>query len=389
MRRSLHLAEPASFRAAFDEPHVRAGLALALLWLGAALPDLIATFTGDRPTNDVSFSPAWLKALRDLFTLMLALNVCRKTRRTGSGIRAFASAVAAFYAVMAIARGVDPAVAIRGVVWLVPLVWAWTTNAEGAANLVRILRIAMRILVPAGIVSSLVLGFAGADMYFEWIGPYQRNPGLFLSPSATAFVACASYLLAARRDTWARWLALAMGALSVSGIFYLYVALYFGRLPKFVYAALGVALVGVLAALGIDGIVSLAVQFSGGLREGSSVDATLGARVLIFADALDSFSLVGNYPLGLNVAANNDIEQFFPDNAYLAAAYAFGIVGILASAFITLHAATQRTWSLFLLVLTGGMFYVWFENSLFTLIVGCLLNRHVAAGKVDRIPASP
>jgi hypothetical protein len=389
MKRLLSHAGPTSFRPAFDDPHVRAGLVLALLWLGAALPDLIATFTGDRPTNDISFSPAWLKALRDLFTLTLALRVCRETHRVGSGARAFALAAATFYAATAISRGVEPAVAIRGVVWLVPLVWAWTTNADGATNLVYILRSAMGVLIPAGIVSSLVLGLAGADMYFEWIGPYQRNPGLFLSPSATAFVACASYLLAAPRDKWARWRALTVGALSVSGIFYLYVALFFGRLPKFVYAALGIALISVLAVLGIDGIISLAVEFSSGLREGSSVNATLGARILIFADALDSFSLVGNYPLGLNVAANNDIEQFFPDNAYLAAAYAFGVVGILTSAFVTIHAATQRRWSLFLLLLTGGMFYVWFENSLFTLIVGCLLNRHFAARKVDPHPYFP
>lgn len=369
---------PTARRSAAQARTFGLGLVLALLWVGAAMPDLVATFQGNRPTNDISFSPAWLKAVRDLYTMGLVFAICGKAAAQALAVRGATAALAAFYAILAVSHGTDAMVAVRGVVWMFPLVWAWTASGPAMARMRTVIHAALVVTVPAGVVTSLALGFGGVGMYYETIGPYERNPGLLLSPSATAFIACVAFLFAGRRHKEMGWGALAMGLLSVSGVFYLNAALLFGKLPRIVYAALGVAFVALLVALGLDGIIDAVASFNSGLREGASVSATLAARTVIFASAIDTFSALGNYPLGLNVAANNNIEQFFPDNAYLAAAYAFGVIGIAASVFVTAYAARKKDWSLFILLLTTGMFYVWFENALFSLLVGSLLNRHAS-----------
>ncbi|MDO9451344.1 MAG: hypothetical protein Q7J29_00630 [Stagnimonas sp.] len=356
------------------------GVVLALLWICVALPDLAATFAGNRPTNDISFSPAWLKGLRDVFTVGLAIWLCRKASAQSLTIRIATCLLAGLYAVLAISQGTGLLVAVRGVIWMFPLVWTWTARPQATVRMQTVIYGALSILVPAGVVTSLALGFGGVGMYYESIGPYERNPGLLLSPSATAFIACLAFLYASRRYRRLGRGSLALGLLSVSGIFYINAGLLFGKLPKIAYVGVGIVVFATLFALGLEGVINAIANLNSGLRDGSSVSATLLARTVIFASAIDTFSLLGNYPLGLNVAANNDIEQFFPDNAYLAAAYAFGVVGIAASIFITAYAASRRSWSLLILLITTSMFYVWFENALFCLLVGCLLNRHVVVG---------
>ena len=113
------------------------------------------------------------------------------------------------------------------------------------------------------------------------------------------------------------------------------------------------------------------------MRSSEAVTLTLGTRVLIILETIRKLSFFGSYPVGLNIAANQDIDVFFPDNAYLSLTYAYGAFGIALSFAITFFAFRARNFGFFILILTASLFYVWFENLLFCVLIGLALNKNV------------
>lgn len=352
------------------------GLVLAILWIATSAPDIMASFAGERATNDISVSPAWLKALRDVYAASTFMYLSRQTFRENFLWRTLWFSGSFFYVVLAVARNYEPAIAIRAALWIPVLAWTSSALPHDLDLLKRFVLSAFRILIPVSIVTSLSLGLFGADMYYEGIGIYQRNPGIMLAPSATAFLMCLSFLVTPRRMRLLRSSSLVAGVLSLSGIFYIMSALLFGRLNRLFYLSLAVAAGAALMVLGLAGVIDLLVGISGGIRSSDAVSLTLTTRLSIFIEALTQLSLIGNFPIGLNVAANQSIDQFFPDNAMLSAVYAFGIAGCVGFFVVLMKAFRSSQSGVFLLVLISSMFYVWFENIMLAGFTGVAINKY-------------
>jgi hypothetical protein len=359
-----------------DRRYQYIGWLLALCWIVAAFPDLVATFFGYRATNDISVTPVWLKAFRDISTLYVALYFSRTLTRKNLAWRVIAILVFVTYVIYGILHGFALPVSLRGSLWMLTLVWCMTADAAGCRQLYAIAIGVFNIVLPAAIAVSLILGLLGVGMYFESVGLYQRNPGLFLTPSATAFMACLIFLLSPKGGINATKSAL-MGVLTLSGIFFINAALLFGRLNRWVYLLSISIVVLILAALGSEGIIAVVSWLAGFLRGSDAVNLTLGTRILIILDTVSKITVAGSYPIGLNIAANQDIEVFFPDNAYLSLAYAYGVVGMILSLLITFASLRAKNFGFFILILIASLFYVWFENLLFCLLVGLALNVHL------------
>ncbi|MPQ57137.1 hypothetical protein [Duganella sp. FT27W] len=359
-----------------DRRYQQIGWLLALCWIIAAFPDLVATFFGYRATNDISVTPVWLKALRDIATLFVALYFTRHLNRKNLIWRIAAVMVFVAYVIYGIGHGFALAIALRGSLWMLALVWCMTADAGGCRRLYAVALGVFNIVLPVAIGVSLILGLLGVGMYFESVGPYERNPGLFLTPSATAFMACLIFLLspAGRVNGLKSGL---MGVLTLSGIFFINAALLFGRLNRWIYLLSIAAIVVILMALGSEGIISVVSWMASFLRGSNAVSLTLGTRVLIILDTISKITVAGSYPIGLNIAANQEIEVFFPDNAYLSLAYAYGVVGMILSVLITAASLRAKNFGFFILVFIAGLFYVWFENLLFCVLVGLALNSHL------------
>lgn len=362
------------------------GVGLAVLWITAALPDIFATYAGDRLTNDISFTPAWLKAVRDVYTLFLFVFLSRSGSRRKSSRKTLWRCIAVIFAmgylIIGLSRGIDLMVSIRGILWIPTLAWAMTADAQNVEALKRTCWSSFRIFIPASIGTAFVLGVFGSNMYFEGFGIYQRNPGLMLSPSATAYLACLMYLMLSSTKKAQRIGSLMAGLLSLSGVFYLMAALLFGRLKRYFYVALFIVLFCGGLSVGLTGIVSIASNAGGVLRNEQAVSNTLGTRLLIVSQAVNGLTPLGQFPLGLNVAVsqnvavNQNIETFFPDNAYLAAIYAFGIAGGALIICIMVAAYKVPRFGCFLLIFVAGFFYVWFENILMAGLTGLALNKY-------------
>lgn len=352
------------------------GLVLAVLWITTSAPDILASFAGQRATNDISFSPAWLKALRDVYAAGTFIYLSRRTFRENYLWRTLWLSGAFFYVVLAVARNYESAIAIRAALWIPVLAWTSSALPHDIERLKRCILSAFKILVPASIVTSFSLGLVGADMYYEGIGIYQRNPGIMLAPSATAFLMCLSFLVTPQRMRIHRTSSLLAGILSLSGIFYIMSALMFGRLNRLFYLVLAAAAGAAVMVLGLDGIINLLVGISGGIRSTDAVSLTLTTRASIFIEALTQLSMIGHFPIGLNVAANQSIDQFFPDNAMLSSVYAFGIAGFIGFFLILIKAFSSAQSGVFLLIFISSLFYVWFENIMLAGFTGVAINKY-------------
>lgn len=360
-----------------EKIYQRIGWLVAIIWIISALPDLVNTFLGNRTGNDSSITPVWIKAIRDIFTLGIALYLSRELDRRNLLWRLFAVVFFMAYVIYGILNEFPVSVSFRGTLWILALCWCATANAVGSKRLYVMAQGIFNITLPAAISISLVLGLLGAGMYFEGVGPYERNPGLFLTPSATAFMACLIFLLSPEKNKKNAYQAFAMGTLTLSGIFFINAALVFGRLNRKIYIIGIGAIAAILLAIGIDGIIQAVSLVAGFLRSSEAVTLTLGTRVLIVLETIRKLSFFGSYPVGLNIAANQDIDVFFPDNAYLSLTYAYGAFGIALSFAITFFAFRARNFGFFILILTASLFYVWFENLLFCVLIGLALNKNV------------
>jgi hypothetical protein len=349
---------------------------LAALWAAAALPDVIQTFFGNRPTNDISFAPGWLKGLRDICTLAAFLLAAWQVRSGLLLLRVLAVVAAVGFVGVGLNHGAGPDIAIRGVLCIPVVAWTLTSSKHGAAALYSIASGLFKVLTPMAIITSILLGLFGAGMYFESIGPYERNPGLFLSPSATAFWAAAHILFAAGAHKKERWTAFALGILSMSGIFYINTALLFGKFPRWVYLGTIGSVIVATTLIGIEQLIDLAATVNVGVRSSDAVSITLITRLAIILESINGFTLLGNYPRGLNVATNQGLDAFFPDNAFLAAGYAYGVTGLLAIFVLIIFAYKRFNFGIFLLMFTTSFFYVWFENLLFAGVAGAMMNAY-------------
>lgn len=360
-----------------EQLYRRIGWLVAAIWVISALPDLFDTLLGNRTGNDSSITPVWIKALRDIFTLGVALYLSRELTTKNLIWRLSAIFFFIGYFVYGVLNGFAVSIALRGSLWILALTWCATANEKGVKRLYLTALGIFNITLPVAIISALVLGFVGKSMYFESIGPYQRNPGLFLTPSATAFMACFIFLLAPRKDKGYVWKSLFMGLLTLSGIFFINAALIFGKANRKIYISAIALIVFILAIIGIEGIIQAISVVAGFLRNSEAISITLGARVLVILNTISKFSLVGSYPIGLNIAANQELDTFFPDNAYLSLSYAYGLFGILVSFLVTLTAFRSKNFGFFILIFISSLFYVWFENLLFCYLVGLALNKNI------------
>lgn len=359
-----------------DVFYVRVGFTLAALWAAAALPDVIQTFFGNRPTNDISFAPGWLKGLRDICTLAAFLSASWRGRSELIFLRFFAIAAAVAYVAVGLSHGAGVDIAIRGVLCIPVLAWAVSTDKRGASSLFSIACGLFKVLTPMAIGTSLLLGLFGAGMYFESIGPYERNPGLFLSPSATAFWAASHILFAEGAQRRERVTAFILGILSMSGIFYINTALLFGTLKRWIYIGAIASVIIAMSLIGIENLIDLAATVNVGVRSNDAVSITLITRLAIITESINGFTLIGNFPRGLNVATNQGLEAFFPDNAFLAASYAYGLAGLAAVVVLMTFAYRRVNFGIFLLLFTTSFFYVWFENLLFAGVAGAMMNAY-------------
>jgi len=356
--------------------YVRLGVWVAVLWVVAAMPDIVQTSFGNRADNSISFSPSWLKAIRDLVTLAVFISVSNESVRSFYIFRIVALFVAALYSVTAIARGISIDIAIRGVDWIPVLVWSATMSEDRVEDSKELIRGLFKILIPASLLVSLFLGFFGTGMYFESVLGYQRNPGLFLTPSATAFVSCLSFIFFRTAGTKLKALALISGALTLSGVFYINAMMLFGKLPRYFYWIITVLAVFIFGFFGLENVIKIIASIAGGVRSDTAISLTLLTRFDIIFEAISKFMFFGNYPVGLNVAANQNLDSFYPDNAVLAAVYAFGVIGILGVCWIVWMSRNNKVVGGTILLLIASFFYVWFENMLFAGLVGFLINRN-------------
>lgn len=360
-----------------DRLYQKIGWLVAAMWVIAALPDMFDTLLGNRTGNDSSITPVWIKALRDIFTLGVALYLSRELTSKNLMWRFFAILFFIGYFVFGVLNGFAVSIAFRGSLWILALTWCATASEKGVKRLYLAALGIFNIILPVAIISALILGFIGKSMYFESIGPYQRNPGLFLTPSATAFMACFIFLLAPKNGRGYAWKSFCMGMLTLSGIFFINAALIFGRANRKLYiSAIGLIIL-ILAIIGIEGIIQTISVVAGFLRSSEAISITLGTRVLVILETVSKFSLFGSYPIGLNIAANQELDTFFPDNAYLSLSYAYGVIGICISFLVTLTAFRSKNFGFFILIFISSLFYVWFENLLFCYLVGLALNKNI------------
>lgn len=352
------------------------GAALAFIWIVSAMPDIVATFSGSRPSNDISFTPTWLKALRDVYTLCAFLYLSRVNSGVNIYWRIISLVVVTIYLALGVVFGFELAVVIRGVLWIPVLAWASTACHINAGELKRFAYAAFKIFIPSSIIVSTILGIYGADMYYESLGVYQRNPGIMLSPSATAYLTCLIYLMLPKSMRLDRFASFFAGLLSLSGVFYAMTVLLFGRLPKIFYFFLLLFVLGVVFYIGIDGLIIFMTNLSGGIRTGDAISLTLDARLTRILGAMDNLSVIGKFPIGLNVAADLGLELFFPDNAMLAAIYAYGVIGFIGFFAILIKAYKSKKFDVFLLIIIASLFYVWFENILLAGLTGLTVNKY-------------
>lgn len=359
----------------------RAGMILAFIWVLVAVPDIMASYAGARPSNDISFVPLWMKAVRDLSTFFLFIYFSRKGGGNSLLWRFLGGGVFVFYVFVGFFREIDVSLIFRGVMWVPVLVWTVTAHKDGVEELKIFSFSMLKILIFSSICVSIILGIYGQDMYYEGVGFYQRNPGLFFSPSATAYVACIAFLMVPKEMGLLRKEAIVAGALSLSGIFYIMVASFWGRFDRRVYLLFFAFGVLVLIFVGPDEIGNLIVAGVSGLRSPDAILTTLGTRVNIIKETFEKISILGSFPVGLNVAANQSSDKFFPDNAYLAAIYAFGFVGFLGISLVLRKAYNIKNFGIFLLIFVSGMFYVWFENILIAGLSGLAINEHFSGAR--------
>ncbi len=351
------------------------GCLVAFLWVLSAAPDIWETYLGNRLTNDVSFTPAWLKAIRDISTFFIFIWLARSCSINAWPFRVFYLIVTLFYVIYGIRNNAPFAVSVRGVLWIPILVWIASTDASGVVKIINAVKGVLLITIPASILTSVFLGIFGPDVYYETLYFYKRNPGIFLAPSATAFMSCLAYIFMGKENIpYKRW-ALISGFFTLSGVFYANALMGFGRFSKWFYRGIASIIIIFFLFFNLENLIFLITYFFDGIRSGDAISLTLGTRFLIFQDAIHNLSFWGNFPVGLNVAANQELDLFFPDNAILAAVFAFGTLGFISTIFIFLMSYKSGSTGTFVLLLSTSFFYVWFENILFSAISALLINK--------------
>lgn len=356
-----------------NKNHLYMAQSVALIILLSLVPDIVTSFNGERGVNTETFTPSWLKATRDLWILVVTLYCARICSPIISAFRLMILIIVCSYFIFGIHRGYDLLVCVKGVLWLPVFFWAATCSSEGLKDLYYITSLIFRILIPSAVFTSLALGFFGEDMYYEPIGPYARNPGMFLTPSATAFFALI-FLIFESKNKSIVFASYFLGLLSVSGIFFINAALAFGRMKLAVYIIMFFTVVLTVSLIEFSTLLQVISSFGSSVRSGDAILVTLGSRYDVILGSISQVSFFGNFPEGLLVAVNQGSGTFIPDNAVLSLVYAFGIIGFLffiAIIWALIHSRNTRG---MVLLLISSMFYVWFESFYFSLLAGIICN---------------